>query len=202
MHFKQALTDISALRLQMARSTEFHGFGPATLALTGVLALGAALAQARWLPDPTAAVEPYLALWSTTAVISVALIAAEAIRRSREAHQGLGDDMLVAAAEQFLPAGFAGVLLTFTLLAFAPDTLWMLPGLWQVLLAVGVFAACRNLPSSLRWVGGWYLLTGLACLALARSEHALSPWAMGLPFAIGEFLSAGLLWISYRGRHD
>jgi hypothetical protein len=39
-------------------------------------------------------------------------------------------------------------------------------------------------------------------LALARSENALSPWAMGLPFAIGEFLAAGLLWVSYRGQDD
>jgi hypothetical protein len=39
-------------------------------------------------------------------------------------------------------------------------------------------------------------------LALARAGNALSPWAMGLPFAIGEFLAAGLLWKSYRGQDD
>jgi hypothetical protein len=202
MHFKEALDEITALRLQLARSTEFRGFGPATLAMTGGVAIVAAIAQGQWLPDPMSAVRTYLWLWSAAALVSIGLIAAEAVRRSRKAHLGLADDMLVAAAEQFLPAAFAGVLLTFTLLDFAPDTLWMLPGLWQILISVGMFAACWNLPPALRPVAGWYLATGLTCLALARSENALSPWAMGLPFAIGEFLAAGLLWKSYRGQDD
>ena len=123
MQLKQALTEISALRLQMARSTEFHGFGPATLAITGGLAAAAALVQARWLPDPIGAIGPYLVLWSATAAVSVALIAAEAVRRSRRAHLGLADDMLAAAAEQFLPSAFAGALLTLTLLFCAPESL-------------------------------------------------------------------------------
>lgn len=109
--------------------------------------------------------------------------------------------MLAAAAEQFLPSAFAGVLLTFVLLARAPETLWMLPGLWQVVLSVGLFAACRNLPPLMRVAAAWYLATGLVCLAYTRDEYALSPWAMGLPFAIGETLAAVLLWLSYRGGH-
>ena len=48
----RALGDISSIRRQMARSTEFHGYGPATLAATGVLAIAAAEAQAHWVPDP------------------------------------------------------------------------------------------------------------------------------------------------------
>jgi hypothetical protein len=202
MQVKQALSEISALRLQMARSTEFRGFGPATLMATGGLAVAAAVAQALWLPDPASRIGAYLALWSGTALVSVALVAAEAIRRSRKAHPGLADDMLVAAAEQFLPAAFAGVLLTFVLLARAPETLWMAPGLWQVTLSLGMFAACRNLPPLLRIAPCWYLATGLLCLAFFQGPYALSPWAMGLPFALGEGLAALLLWWSYRGDHD
>jgi hypothetical protein len=130
------------------------------------------------------------------------VVAAEAIRRSRVAHSGLADDMLVAAAEQFLPSAFAGVLLTLVLLARAPEALWMLPGLWQMILGLGMFAACRNLPPSLRVVAGWYMATGLANLAFAQGAFALSPWAMGLPVAVGEGLAAALLWRSYRGGCD
>lgn len=202
MQVRQALSDISAIRLQLARNTEFRGFGPATLAITGVLAAMAAIVQPRWVPDPAAGIHAYLGLWAATALISVTLVGAEAVRRSRRDHQGLADELLVAAAEQFLPAAFAGLLLTFVLLAAAPEVLWMLPGLWQVILSIGIFAACRNLPPLLRIAGGWYLATGLACLALARGDHAFSPWAMGLPFAVGEALTAILLWLSYRGHHD
>ena len=202
MQVNRALADISALRLQMARSTEFHGYGPFTLATTGGLALAAAFIQSVWVPAPLRMIEPYLILWLATAMVCVALIAAEAIRRSRKTHLILADDMLAAAAEQFLPAAFAGTMLTLTLLHSAPETLWMLPGLWQLILSLGMFAACRTLPKPIALVPVWYFATGLSCLMLARGEHALSPWAMGLPFAIGQCLAAALLLYSYRGSHD
>ena len=54
--------------------------------------------------------------------------------------------MIHAATEQFIPAGVAGVLLTVVLYRFAPENLWMLPGLWQIVFSLGLFAACRSLP--------------------------------------------------------
>lgn len=202
MRINQALDDISALRLQMARSTEFRGYGPATLAITGGLAAAAALAQAVFIPAPIAAIAPYLILWSATALVSVVLIAIEAIRRSRKTHLILADDMLAAAAGQFVPAAFTGTMLTLTLVHSAPETIWMLPGLWQLILSLGMFAACRTLPKPIALVPAWYLATGLACLMYARGDHALSPLAMGLPFAIGQSLAAVLLLYSYRGSRD
>ncbi len=59
----KALDDISSIRRQLARSTEFRGYGPATLAGTGVLAIAAAGAQSRWLPDPANHVAAYLSIW-------------------------------------------------------------------------------------------------------------------------------------------
>ena len=50
----KALADITAIRSQMARGTEFRGYGPMTLAATGVLAIIAALLQSLWLPEPAA----------------------------------------------------------------------------------------------------------------------------------------------------
>jgi len=38
----KALGDISSIRRQVAHSTEFRGYGPATLASTGLLAVGGA----------------------------------------------------------------------------------------------------------------------------------------------------------------
>ena len=63
----RALADISAIRGQMARGTVFRGYGPAALAATGVLALLAAVVQARWIDDPLRDITAYLALWIATA---------------------------------------------------------------------------------------------------------------------------------------
>jgi hypothetical protein len=189
----QALADITAIRGQMARGTEFHGYGPAALAVTAMLALLAAAAQARWIGDPLRAIGVYLTLWITTAAICVLVVAIEAVRRTRLMHGGLADDMLRAAAEAFLPAAAAGVLLTVVLLHCAPQELWMLPGLWQILFSLGVFASCRSLPRPMSVVALWYLGGGLSCLAFANGAAALSPWTMAVPFFGGQMLAAVLL---------
>ena len=192
----QALTDIRAMRSQIARGTEFRGYGPAAFAATGVLAILAAFAQAHFIENPAAETLSYIALWIGTALVAAVIVGADVITRSRRVHSGLADEMIQQAAEQLLPAGVAGALLTIVIVRYAPQSLWMLPGLWQIMLSVGVFAACRMLPAPLFVVGVWYLGTGLACLAFASDTHALSPWAMGLPFGLGQLLAAILIHLT------
>jgi hypothetical protein len=198
----RALADISEIRSQLARGAEFKGYGAATLAATGALAMLAGLAQARWLPAPTHDPMTYIALWAGTAAVSVIIIGMETVTRSRRVHSGLAQEMILSAAEQFLPAGLAGVLLTAVFLRFIPDSLWMLPGLWQAVFALGVFASCRFLPRPMLIVGGWYLACSLVCLTLARGADAFSPWAMGAPFGVGQLMVAAVLQYSHRGSHE
>jgi hypothetical protein len=195
----RALADISTIRDQMARGTVFRGYGPAALAATGLLALLAAVIQSNWIADPVREIDAYLLLWIATAALAVLLVGTEAIRRSRRIHDGLADDMLRTAVEQFLPSAIAGVLLTLVLVRIADAPPWMLPGLWQILFSLGVFASCRSLPRPMIIVASWYLVSGLACLVLASGVHALSPWAMGIPFFIGQTLAALVLQQSFGG---
>jgi hypothetical protein len=198
----KALADITAIRSQLARGIEFRGYGPITVAATGLLALLAAAVQALWLPDPVTDVVSYLVLWVGTAAISVILIGVEMVARSRRIHRGLADEMIHVATEQFIPAGVAGALLTFVLFRFAPQSLWMLPGLWQIVFSLGFFASCRVLPRPMFAVGVWYLAAGLATLALATEAHALSPWAMAVPFGVGQLFMAALLQWSVGANDD
>jgi len=198
----RALAEITAIRDQMARATEFRGFGPLTSAMTGVIAIAAALVQHFWLPAAATHVSAWLALWSSSALISAGLIGVEMITRSRRHHSHLAEDMMRTAIEQFLPAATAGLLLTAVLIVFAPTSLWMLPGLWQLMFGLGVFAACRVLPRSIALVGFWYLTSGLLALAFAQHGQAFSPWAMGAPFGAGQWLAAILLQRSLGDQHD
>ncbi len=190
---ERALADISEIRSQMARGTEFRGYGPATLAATGGLAALAAAGQALWLPHPANQPALYIALWGATAVVSAAFIGFDMILRSRRIHSGLAQEMIWSAVEQFLPAAVAGALLTVVLLQYAPEALWMLPGLWQIIFSLGVFACCRFLPRAIFAVGIWYLIAGLACLVFAQGERAFSAWAMGVPYGVGQLLVAAIL---------
>ncbi len=188
----QALDDIRSIRRQMARSTEFRGYGPATLAVTGVLAVIAALLQAVWSPDPNSHIERYLIIWISTGILSATLIAVQVAMRARRVHSGMADEMIYMAVEQFLPAVGVGALITLVVLRQVPTVVWMLPGLWQIIFSLGVFSSCRFLPRLTYSAGAWYLLTGLACLSLGDGR-ALSPWMMGISYGAGQTLVAGIL---------
>jgi hypothetical protein len=188
----RALGDISSIRRQMARSTEFHGYGPATLAGTGALAFAAAEVQAHWVLYPRLHPFQYLCVWIATAILSATLIGAQMFTRTRRIHSGLADEMILQAVEQFLPSAAAGALVAFVLARFVPAELWMLPGLWQVIFGLGIFASCRFLPRPIAAAGAWYMLSGLFCIRLANGR-ALSPWAMGIPYGVGQLLVAGIL---------
>ena len=126
------------------------------------------------------------------------MIGVEMVARARRMHSGLADEMLYTAVEQFTPAAVAGTLLTVVLMRSAPQSAWMLPGLWQIVFALGVFASCRTLPRPIFAAGAWYLAAGLANLAFA---NGLSPWAMAVPYGVGQLYIAAVLYRSV-GAHD
>jgi len=195
----EALTEITTIRRQIVRTSEFRGYGPVTVAMTGLVAIAAAEVQARLLPSASHDIVIYLTLWISTAAIAISLIGFEMIIRSRTIHSSLGPEMILHAVEQLVPSGVAGALLTAVLIRVAPESVWMLPGLWQILFSLGVFASARFLPRAVFVVAAWYLFAGLICLAMAASARMLSPWMMGLPFGIGQLLAAAILQWSETG---
>ena len=195
----EALIEITTIRRQIVRTAEFRGYGPVTVAMTGLVAIAAAEVQARLLPSASHDIVIYLTLWISTAAIAISLIGFEMIIRSRTIHSSLGPEMILHAVEQLVPSGVAGALLTAVLIRVAPETVWMLPGLWQILFSLGVFASARFLPRAVFVVAAWYLFAGLVCLAIAASVRLLSPWMMGLPFGIGQLLAAAILQWSETG---
>src|SRR5258707_11490152 len=195
----KALADIFAIRNQIAAGTAFRGYGPETVAATGGLALFTAITQFLWLGDPTGHPLAFFTGWAAAALVSGAMIWIEMRARSRRHHSGLADAMVRQAVEQFLPAGVAGASLAAMLWKFAPETLWMLPGLWQVFVSLGVFASVRSLPRTVALGGAWYFVAGFSTLFLARPNPAPSPLTLGLPFRFGPFFMAAILSFSLGG---
>jgi hypothetical protein len=197
-NLNEALAEISAIRSQIARETEFRGYGPASVAASGIIALTVAMLQALWLSGSTHDFRAYLAIWIATAAISLTLSGTETVLRARRVHSSFANEMIYQAAEQFLPALAAGLLLTVVVVRFAAHSVWMLPGLWQVMFSLGIFASRRFLPRQMVFVGMWYLAAGLICLAVGGENAPFSPWAMGIPFGIGQLLVAAVLRYGYR----
>jgi len=189
----QAMSEIRSIRVQVARDTEFRGYGPASIAFSGILALLVAAGQSLWMIDHRHDFAQYLEVWMCTAALAVALTSVETLVRARRVHSGFAREMVGSAAEQFLPAVVVGILLTVVLMRTAPRECWMLPGLWELMFSLGVFASCRFLPRQIFAVGVWYLAAGLYFLAAGGPDRPLSPWAMGIPFGVGQLLVAAVL---------
>jgi len=202
MELREALTQITEIRLQMARTEVFRGYRAVPAAFSGVVAVAAATVQMLAVPDPVSQINVYLGLWIGAAAASGLSAALEMMGRARDARLPLKRELTYLAIEQFCPCLVAGALVTMVVVRTAPDCIWILPGLWQVLYSLGIFASCRLLPRPIFGVAIFYLFSGLVTLSLSRGEHALDPWAMGLPFSIGQFLAAAVLYRTLERDHD
>jgi hypothetical protein len=94
----------------------------------------------------------------------------------------------------------AGALITLVIDAYAASAFWMLPGLWAILFAMGVFASRPMLPRAMTLVGGFYLLAGLCALVWSHETKDFSPAVMGITFGIGQSLAAAVLYASLERR--
>ena len=202
MELRDALAQITEIRTQIARNETFRGYRAATVGLSGLLALAGAAAQARWLPEPAQHLTAYLALWFGLAAVSLAVVSAEMAARSYWYASPLARQLTLLAVEQFVPSLVAGGLLTAAVVLTAPEAAWLLPGLWAVVFSLGVLASCRLLPGMTFLIGVYYLVGGIAALALARGEAAFSPWAMAGNFGGGQLLAAAILYFTLERNDD
>jgi hypothetical protein len=196
-----ALTQITEIRQQLARTEVFRGYRAMPITFSGVLALAVAGFQALWLPQPAGHEGDYLLLWIGAALVSMVVLGIGLVLDYRQNRSPLTRSTTLLAVGQFLPSVIAGGLVVFVLWNHAQDGLWMLPGLWAILFGLGIFASYRLLPRAIFWVGVYYLVTGSFCLAWAQKEYAFSPLAMAVPFGIGQLLAAGVLYWTLERTH-
>ncbi|WP_337176518.1 hypothetical protein [Paludisphaera sp.] len=202
MELKEALVQITEIRAQMARSEVFRGYRAVPAAFSGVVALTAATVQAVALADPIQRYPAYLSLWIGAAAVSGTSAVMEMLIRARNAGSSLTREQTALVIEQFAPCLAAGGLTTLVLTRTAPSLVWLLPGLWQMFYSLGLFATSRLLPRPMTAVAAFYAATGAATLALAQGDWALNPLAMGLPFGVGQLLTAAVLRRTLERDHD
>src|SRR5262245_31571262 len=110
MELREALSQISEIRQQMARSEVFRGYRSLTVGFSGVLGLLAAVFQTRWVVSPEAELGRYLSLWVSVAAACLIVAGIELYWRSYAAGPGLTRELTILAIEQFLPCIVVGAL--------------------------------------------------------------------------------------------
>ena len=194
MELREALDSIATIRRRMAETEVFRGYRALPVAFSAVVALTAGFLQPAVLPQPDQNVSGYIVLWSMVAFLSIAAAGMAMFLRDRMAGVSSTREVTWLAANQFAPCLVAAVAVTGVIVRLAPEAAWLLPGRWQVFFSQGVFASCRLLPRPAFAVAGFYLVAGVLTLALARGPDALSPWAMAVPFGLGQLFAAAVLY--------
>lgn len=194
MELREALDSIAVIRRRMAETEVFRGYRALPVAVSAILAVLAGLVQPAVVPRPEQDVPGYVGLWSIVALLSMGAAGLAMFLRDRVAGTSLTRPVTWLAIGQFVPCLVAAAAVTVVIVRTAPESAWLLPGLWQVFFSQGVFASCRLLPRPAFAVGVFYLAAGTATLVLGRGDQALAPWAMAVPFGVGQTLAAAVLY--------
>jgi len=192
MELRDAIDQITTIRSQLAATEHLKSLRAIPVALSGVLAIVAAVVQMVWLEAPLDYPRRYLMLWCGAAIISGILAGVVVARRTLRCPGELSAANAWLAVRQFAPSLAVGAIVTWFIVDKLPHLLWVLPGLWQLLFGLGNLAAHRLLPAPAFFIGVTFVATGTCCLWFG--EAALDPWAMGLPFAAGQLALAAILW--------
>ncbi len=93
MELRDALTQITEIRLQLARTEVFRGYRAMPVAFSGGVAVLAALIQMMTITDPIAQIGPYLSLWIGAAAVSALAAGLEMMIRARNAASTMTRDL-------------------------------------------------------------------------------------------------------------
>lgn len=194
MRVEEALSQVRVMQTQLSRAEQFCCYRSATIAASGLSALGAAIVQSYWIPQPADHLRQYLFLWVSVAALSVVVTGTEVLVRWLRSESPHARRQTIATVRQFMPCLLVGALLTWAFAAFSREHAALLPALWSVVFSLGVFASCKYLPSGSVVVAAYYLVAGLACLRWGQGPQSLAPWTMMITFGAGQLITAIVLY--------
>jgi len=201
MNLDDALDQINAIRCQMAATRVFRGYRCTTTLFSSVVAIVAAITQSIWIPDAVHHVQAYLELWFSAGGISLIVVACGMTIRYRRSDSPLDRQLALSAAQQFLPCLIVGGLVTYVLGEVAWQTMWIIPGLWAIFFGLGIVASRPLLPAGTIFVAAFYLICGIISIEWAQVNQPFSPWAMAIPFGVGQAMAAGILYWKLERNH-
>ncbi|HYN40433.1 MAG TPA: hypothetical protein VE129_01550 [Thermoanaerobaculia bacterium] len=192
MDLTNALDRIEEIHAQIAKGEVFRGYRPIPVALAGAIGLLAGWLQPRVLPagdDGTT----FLWYWLSVAALNVVLIGGVlGVTHMREPDP-FARRHTRQVVGQFLPCLAAGAAVSLTLPALDPGLVRLLPGIWALLLGLGVFASRPYLARATGWVALFFVFSGTALLAFPVNDLTRLGLANGAIFGVGLLAAAMVL---------
>jgi hypothetical protein len=194
MDHRQALNEVQSIRLALSASQTWCCFRAITIALTGVTGIVAGILQPFFVSDIAQHAWMFVGYWFAVAVLNLTAVYLEIVWRAHRFPSLLVQGQSRSILLQFLPSLLIGSIATLALLSRAPDLVVLLPGLWCLFFAAGIFACLRNMPDGLGWVALYYASAGALLCIFASATWLESGAAVGLSFGLGQIATGGILW--------
>lgn len=200
MEVSRALDQIAEIHDHLARTEIYRGSRSVPIAFSGLAAVIGWALQPWVLPAP--APLGFVVYWVVIAAVCVSLVMAEVayhyVVRSGPAARRTTRKVI----GQFCPCLAAGALVTTLIAGTGHASIPLLPGLWALLLGLGLFSSRPYLPRAIGWVGLFYLAAGGVLLWRAGESTEPASWGMGAVFGIGQLLAALVLYWNLERRED
>ena len=192
MDLTNALDRLDEIHAQLAKGEVFRGYRPIPVALSGVIGLAAGWLQPRVLPasdDGTG----FLWFWLSVAALNLAIIGGVIVAGYARVPEPFARRHTRQVVGQFVPCLAAGAAVSLSLPALDPGLVRLLPGLWALLLGLGIFASRPYLARATGWVALYFVLAGSALLAFPTADLAWLGALHGTLFGVGLLAAAGVL---------
>lgn len=191
-NLERTLNELAAVRAHLTRGLYYRGYRAVVVLSTGVLAVAAARLQPLFIAPGQS--RRFVLYWVAVALVNIVIAALSALARAGARTGTLRWQQTVSVFGTAMATLAAGALATAGIAFARPETIALLPGLWCLFFAIGIFATLPYLPRGIGWSGVWYCAAGLALLLAGDSDLPLKPWGMGLSFGIGQILCAVLFY--------
>ena len=129
MELRDAIDHISTIRSQLAATEHLKSLRAIPVAISGLLAIAAAITQTIWIESPIDYPRRYLLLWCATAIISGTIASAVVALRTLRSTDDLSTANAWLAVRQFAPSLIVGAIVTWLITTRLPNELWILPGM-------------------------------------------------------------------------
>ena len=186
MDVEQAVADLAEVRLRLVTLQRFDGVSGQAAVASGVVAFIAGALQYLLIPLPLSAagVSRYLAIWLGCLALALAINYGAILSWLAHERRLGARGQVRNVGKTILPAIVIGGVLTASLLGHRMAS--MLPGVWSMCYALGLFASKAMLPRSVVAVASGFTLFGAVLLLVPASAHTLAWWVMPLLFGTGQ----------------
>jgi hypothetical protein len=197
----RALEDLAEIHASIAAREVYRGWRSIPVAASGLIGLVCGLTLPGTLPAGLGGATPawqFVGVWLAIAMVALGTGCAEIAWRYARTASTFERRRTNVVMRQFLPSLVAGVVIAVALVRTDPASVVLVPGVWALAFALGVFSARPCLPAVSVVVAAYYGAAGLLLLsrATAWAGDVPPPWSVGVIFGVGQLLAAAVIYVA------